>query len=190
MDLEPPPAVPRIRPRDRTDRALAALAHGAGLLGLTVAGWLAALLVSVPLLFVAGPRRSPYLAAHAGQAALYQTAVAVLQLAYLLWLGAGFLTFGGAIPGVPDYRVFDYLVDPWLTAVQVIWGLSVLVWPVFYLSTAGLAALGAVRAYRGQRFWYPLVSGRIRRLAEGPERAPDEEPDEEPEREEGPTPAL
>jgi uncharacterized Tic20 family protein len=198
MDFEQPPPVPRIRPRNSADRALAALAHGAGLLGLTVAGWLAALLVSVPLLFVAGPRRSPYLAAHAGQAALYQIAVAGLNLAYLLWLGAGFLSFGGAIPGVPDYRVFDYLVDPWLTAVQVLWGLSVLVWPVFYLYTAALAALGAVRAYRGQRFWYPLVSGRIRRLAEGPPRGPvappdaepEEGPEEGPEREEGAAPAL
>jgi uncharacterized Tic20 family protein len=172
MELESPPPVSRIRPRDATDRALAALAHGAGLLGLTVFGWLAALLVSVPLLFIAGPRRSPYLVAHAGQAALYQIAVAVLQLVYLLWLGAGFLSFGGALPGVPDYRVFDYLVDPWLTAVQVLWGLTVLVWPVFYLYTAALAGLGAFRAYQGKWFWYPLVSGRIRRLAEGPAPAP------------------
>jgi uncharacterized Tic20 family protein len=172
MEPESPPPVPRIRPRDATDRALAALAHAAGLLGLTVFGWLAALFVSVPLLFLAGSRRSPYLVAHAGQAALYQIAVAVAQLVYLLWLGAGFLSFGGELPGVPDFRIFDYLVDPWLTAVQVLWGLTVLVWPLFYLSTAGLAAIGALRAYQERRFWYPLVSGRIRRLAERPRRAP------------------
>jgi hypothetical protein len=154
-------------PRGPTDRALAALAHGAGLLGLTVVGWLAAPLISIPLLFAAGPRRSRYLAAHAGQASLYQLAVAVAQAVYLLWLGAGFLSFGGEIPGVPDYRLFDTLEDPLLTAVQVLWGVSVLLWPVFTLLTVGLAALGAVRAFRGRRFWYPLVSRGVRRLAEG-----------------------
>jgi uncharacterized Tic20 family protein len=157
----------RLGPRDPTDRALAALAHGAGLLGLTVVGWLAAPLISIPLLFIAGPRRSRYLAAHAGQASLFQLAVVVAQTVYLLWLGAGFLSFGGEIPGVPNYRFFDTLEDPWLTAVQVLWGLSVLLWPVFSLFTVGLAALGAVRALRGRRFWYPLVSRGVRRLAEG-----------------------
>ena len=157
----------RFRPRDRADGALAALAHAAGLLGLTVAGWLAAPFISIPLLFLAGQRRSPYLAAHAGQAALYQLAVIVLQALYLLWLGVGFLSFGGELPGVPQLRVFDTVVEPWQTMVQVLWGLSALLWPVFYLGTAGLAAVGAWRAYTGRRFWYPLVSRRIRRLAEG-----------------------
>jgi hypothetical protein len=169
----------RFRPRDRADGALAALAHAAGLLGLTVAGWLAAPLVSIPLLFLAGQRRSPYLAAHAGQAALYQLAVAVLQALYLLWLGAGFLSYGGELPGIPEWRVFDTVVYPWQTVIQVLWGLSALLWPVFYLGTAALAAVGAWRAFTGRRFWYPLVSGRIRRLAEG-EPEPHGEPlDEE-----------
>ena len=157
----------RFRPRDRADGALAALAHAAGLLGLTVAGWLAAPLISIPLLFLAGQRRSPYLAAHAGQAALYQLSVIVLQALYLLWLGAGFLSFGGALPGIPEWRVFDTIVEPWQTAVQVLWGLTALLWPVLYLGTAALSALGAWRAFTGGRFWYPLVSRRIRRLVEG-----------------------
>lgn len=161
----------RFRPRDAADRRLAGLAHAAGLLGLTVAGWLAAPLVSIPLLFLAGPRRSPYLAGHAGQAALYQLAVVLAQAVYVTWLGAGFLSFGGELPGVPDFRVFDTLEDPWLTTVQLLWGLSALLWPVFVLYTAGLSALGAWRAARGQRFWYPLVSGRIRRMAEGDDDA-------------------
>jgi hypothetical protein len=159
------------RPRDAPDRALAALAHGAGLLGLSVLGWLAAPFVSVPLLFLAGPRRSRYLAAHAAQATLYQLAVVVLQAVYLVWLGAGFLSFGGELPGVPDYRLFDMLDEPWLTVVQVVWGLTVLLWPVVYAYTVGLAGLGAWRASRGERFWYPLVSGRIRRLIEGEDEA-------------------
>jgi hypothetical protein len=145
------------------------LAHGAGGLGLTLAGWLVAAGVSVALILLSGRRRSPYLAAQAGQAALYQLAVATAQVVYLFWLGAGFLSFGGTIPGVDNWRFFDELPDPWLIAVQVVWGLSVLLWPFFTLGAVALAVRGAWRVAHDRRFWYPLVSRQIRRLAEGPQ---------------------
>ena len=179
----------RFRPRDRADGALAALAHAAGLLGLTVAGWLAAPFISIPLLFLAGQRRSPYLAAHAGQAALYQLAVVVLQALYLLWLGAGFLSFGGELPGVPELRVFDTVVEPWQTAVQVLWGLSALLWPVFYLGTAALAALGAWRALPGGASGIPWSAGASGASRKG-SRSPPDGPLDEAERQEEGQPAV
>ncbi|MDQ3702742.1 MAG: DUF4870 domain-containing protein [Chloroflexota bacterium] len=156
----------RLQPRAAADRRLAALAHAAGVLGLSLGGWVAAAAVSIAVLFLAEQRRSRYLAVHSGQSALYQLAVFALHLLIILWLGAGFLSFGGEIPGVGDWRIFDALADPWLTIVQVIWGVSLVLWPVFYLATVVYALIGAWRTARGETFWYPLVSQPIRRQFE------------------------
>ncbi len=155
-----------LRPRGATERRLAVVAHAAGVLGLSLLGWPAAAAVSIGLLLVAERRRSRYLVAHSGQAALYQLAVFVAHLVFIAWLGAGFLSFGGELPGIGDWRIFDTLREPWLTILQVTWGLSVLVWPLFYGATVLGAAIGAWRTARDRPFWYPLVSGAIRRLAE------------------------
>jgi hypothetical protein len=154
------------------DRRLAVLAHGAGLLGLTVAGWLLAAAVSFGLVLLAGRRRSLYLAVHAGQAALFQLTVFTAQVVYLFWLGAGFLSFGGAIPGVENWRFFDELPDPWLTGLEVVWGLSLLLWPVFSLGAVALSAIGAWHVAHDRPFWYPLVSRRVQRLSAGPPAQP------------------
>lgn len=156
----------RLQPRDATDRGLAALAHVAGLLGLSLGGWIAAAVVSIGLLFLAEQRRSRYLAVHSGQSALYQLAVFALHLLIILWLGAGFLSFGGEIPGVGDWRIFDGLADPWLTIVQVMWGVTLVLWPVFYIATVVYAMIGTWRVARGDTFWYPLVSRPIQRQIE------------------------
>ncbi len=99
----------------------------------------------------------------------------MLQALYVAWLVAGFLSFGGELPGLPDYRVFDLWPEPWVTVVQVAWGLSLLAWPFLSVGAVVLAGIGALRAGRGRRFWYPVVSRRIRRLVE-PAPAPEREP--------------
>lgn len=174
----------RLQPRGATDRRLAALAHVAAILGLSLAGWLAAAAVSIGLLFLAERRRSRFLAVHSAQAALYDLAVFALHVLLLLWLGAGFLSFGGELPGVGDWRIFDGLSDPWLTIVQIIWGVTLVLWPVFYLATVVYTMIAAWHTARGETFWYPLVSRPIRRQferrrASTPDAPADAFPDEE-----------
>ncbi len=77
--------------------------------------------------------------------ALYQLAVFVAHLVFIAWLGAGFLSFGGELPGIGDWRIFDTLREPWLTILQVTWGLSVLVALVLRRHCPELAAIGAWR---------------------------------------------
>ncbi|HEX2036106.1 MAG TPA: hypothetical protein VHS99_18145 [Chloroflexota bacterium] len=162
---------PRLRPRNPADRWLAVTAHAAGLLGLTVVGWLGAAVLSFLLFVLAGQRRSLYLAVHSSQAVLYQLAVLAADAAWLTWLAAGFISLGGTVDILPEWRFFDDMGEPWLTVAQLVWGLSALLWPVFHLATLAGAALQAVRTAQGSPFWYPLVSGPSRRLAGGPQRS-------------------
>lgn len=149
-----------IWPRDRSERWLAATAHVAGVLGISIVGWAAAAAISWAILLLRG--RSAYVAAHAGQAALYQLAVLGIDTLALSWFVSGFLYFAGDIPGLPRLRLGD-IGEPLLTISSIVWGVSGLLLPVWHVVTVVYAIIGAARVATNRPFWYPIIGQRIRR---------------------------
>ena len=139
------------------ERPVTVFVHAAGLLGLTVAGWLLAVLLSGVVLVRAVRARNAVRVLQAGQAALFQLAALAGHLALLGAASLGFIAFGGDLPFLPEAT---YYVDPTSAGgviVMVLWGLCLLAVPVWYVLTLILAVRATRRSAAGVLYAYPVA---------------------------------
>jgi uncharacterized Tic20 family protein len=145
---------------DQAVRHQAASAHLAGLLGATVFGWLVAAGYSWFMLLRGRDRRSAYLAVHAAQAALFQLVALAIEVGLIVCAVIGFLFFAGDIPGLPSLPLMD-LPTPLDFIFPILWLLSGIGVPVWYVLSLLLAIKAARRVARGEHYLYPVIGDAV-----------------------------
>jgi hypothetical protein len=142
---------------DPAERRASVAVHAAGLLGVTVVGWLPAALLSGLALSRAVAARSALRTLQAAQAALFQLAALAGHVLLIGLSALGFIAFGGDLPILPEAAFY---VDPTTAgglAALVLWGLCVAAVPVWHVLTLVLALRAARRSAAGVLYAYPVV---------------------------------
>ncbi len=139
------------------ERPVTVFVHAAGLLGLTVAGWLLAVLVSGVVLVRAVRSRNAVRVLQAGQAALFQLAALAGHVVLIGAVSLGFIAFGGDLPFLPEAT---YYVDPSSAGgviAMVLWAVCLLAVLIWYVLTLVLALRAARRSAAGVLYAYPVA---------------------------------
>jgi uncharacterized Tic20 family protein len=146
------------------ERTLAALAHASVLLNL-FSGFGGAIAAAV--IWATQKDKSPYVAFQALQAVAYQlVGLLVFGLAWCCWLLFYFATW---IPMIAQIEQNPEAAPPPLFWI----GLFSMVCPMLVMGAWALFGLwGALQAYRGRDFEYPLLGGWLRRSMLAEEQAP------------------
>ena len=131
-------------------RALSALAHGAIAFGFLGVGFLVSLAISGAIWLYG--RRSPQVRFHSEQAGCYQCSVLLINLLFVLFLGAtgGFSLFK-VLRGESDWGT------GWLT------GLGLIVFILWFVGSIAYGIFAAIMVLMGKRFKYPVIGGRFER---------------------------
>lgn len=102
-------------------------------------------------------RDSPFVAAHAAQAALYQLALIAINLGLAgLWVLLLFGVFmGESTIGEGALSMRQILTGLWLALIPM--------FGIWHIATVALAIVQAARVSRGREAWYPIIGDSIRR---------------------------
>lgn len=140
------------------ERVLAALAHA----GIIVNAFNLLGIVSAAIIWLAQRKQSPYVANHALHALVYQSIVALLTpLLLSLWGGCILVSLLPALIEPALYQA-DFPPTFWLA---ILLGLFV---GGFLLGVVGQGLIGAIAAWRGASFDYPVVSYIVRLYTTAP----------------------
>lgn len=130
--------------------------HGAGLLGVTGAGWFIAAIYSVSRLPAAALARDALLTLHVAQAALFQCAAGVGFVLLISLVMVGFLLLGGESVFLPELSV----VDPFSVGgvvVLALWIVAIISLPAWHAVTLALAWRATRRSVQGVLYAYPFI---------------------------------
>ena len=131
-------------------RALSALAHGAIAFGFLGVGFLVSLAIS-GVIWLYG-RRSPQVRFHSEQAGCYQCSVLLINLVWVVLLGAasGFWIFNGF-----NGRG-DRVLGGWVAV-------GFILWVLWFAGSILYGLLAAILVLLGKDFKYPVIGDRFRR---------------------------